>query len=301
MMDSSNPDDVAWWGLFPAKLLDSTGTDPILYEWEEQQFSGSTGDYDTIEPARRGYAAREVSNRNVDITDEPLVWMRTRGVVNGALDYEFLAPAGTVAAIITVEEEDGTPSYGDINTVQFDQADFAVTNPSAGVALITFTGSVGGGGTFDGARVTHSAAQSISSDTATTLAFDTESGQGLYDTGGYHDNTTNNSRLTVTTPGYYAFGAMISFDENATGGRYLRVLKVLASDATQWLEAMSMTAATPASSAVLDPSTLCVSGEDHFAAGDYLFVQVKQISGGLLDVIVGSQRPLFWISLIAAD
>lgn len=44
--------------------------------------------------------------------------------------------------VITVEEEDGAPSYDDITTIRFDQADgFVVSQPSAGVARIDSSGT----------------------------------------------------------------------------------------------------------------------------------------------------------------
>jgi hypothetical protein len=56
--------------------------------------------------------------------------------------------------------------------------------------------------TFSGAFVTKNATQTISTiNTYFALTFQAET----YDVGGYHDNTTNNSRLTVPTAGYYHF------------------------------------------------------------------------------------------------
>jgi len=56
--------------------------------------------------------------------------------------------------------------------------------------------------TFSGAFVTKNATQTISTiNTYFALTFQAET----YDTGSFHDNTTNNSRLTVPTAGYYHF------------------------------------------------------------------------------------------------
>lgn len=47
---------------------------------------------------------------------------------------------------LAVEENDGSPSYSGITTLRFDQADgFTITNPSAGVARVDFTGVTGSG------------------------------------------------------------------------------------------------------------------------------------------------------------
>jgi len=54
---------------------------------------------------------------------------------------------------------------------------------------------------FNGAQVKKSAAQSAGASVVTTITFDQEN----YDTNSYHDNASNNSRLTVPTTGYYRF------------------------------------------------------------------------------------------------
>lgn len=71
----------------------------------------------------------------------------TEGTVNG--DRVFLCTANATITVgttalpwvlvggITVEEVDGAPSYTDITTLRFDQADgFVVSQPSAGIALV---------------------------------------------------------------------------------------------------------------------------------------------------------------------
>ena len=58
-----------------------------------------------------------------------------------------------------------------------------------------------GASSFNGAQVKKSSAQSTSAGGVTTITFDQEN----YDTNSYHDNSTNNSRLTVPTTGYYRF------------------------------------------------------------------------------------------------
>lgn len=53
---------------------------------------------------------------------------------------------------------------------------------------------------FNGAQVKKTSAQTTTAGGVTTITFDAEN----YDTNGYHDNSTNNSRLTVPTTGYYS-------------------------------------------------------------------------------------------------
>lgn len=59
------------------------------------------------------------------------------------------------------------------------------------------------------AHVTHNAIQSVSNNTETTLAFNTE----RYDTATLHDTVTNNSRLTVATAGVYSIWAAVNTDQ----------------------------------------------------------------------------------------
>ena len=72
-----------------------------------------------------------------------------------------------------------------------------------------------------GARVTHSAAQTIVTATGSGLAFNTE----RYDPDGFHDNVTNNSRLTVPAGcgGRYLIIGNVSWTPNATGARQVNV------------------------------------------------------------------------------
>jgi hypothetical protein len=66
------------------------------------------------------------------------------------------------------------------------------------------------GTSFSGALATKSTTQSVSAATNTLVSFDTET-YG-FDTASYHDNTTNNSRMTVPTTGYYRITAAVSYD-----------------------------------------------------------------------------------------
>jgi hypothetical protein len=69
--------------------------------------------------------------------------------------------------------------------------------------------------TFSGAFVTSNATQTLTTAaTYTALSFQAET----YDTNGYHDNSTNNSRLTVPSAGYYRF----QFATLATNAQFYR-------------------------------------------------------------------------------
>jgi hypothetical protein len=71
------------------------------------------------------------------------------------------------------------------------------------------------GVTFSGARVSKTSTQSIPNATTTILSFNNE----IIDVGGYHDNSTNNSRLTIPTGkgGYVLISGKVHMRDNANG------------------------------------------------------------------------------------
>lgn len=81
-------------------------------------------------------------------------------------------------------------------------------NSSGAVTIVE-----GGGATsFSGAKVYFSGATSVASGSVLTLGWTAEE----FDTGTYHDNVTNNSRLTAPTTGYYVVGYDIAISTNVT-------------------------------------------------------------------------------------
>jgi hypothetical protein len=63
--------------------------------------------------------------------------------------------------------------------------------------------------------------QSINNTTDTTLTWASET----LDTNTMHDNSTNNSRITIKTAGKYLVNAQITFDTSATGRRVVKIQK----------------------------------------------------------------------------
>ena len=103
-----------------------------------------------------------------------------------------------------------------------------------------------------------------------------------YDTDGFHDNVTNNSRLTAPYSGKYGVAATIRWAANATGQRNLRL--VVNGATTIALVAVDATAA--------GNTDMCIYREYELAAGDYVEVIVVQNSGGNLNVTaVGDCSP----------
>lgn len=127
----------------------------------------------------------------------------TKGIVKLTNDFGGTADSPSVVAIDGVAIS-GTPASGDVLT--------ATSSSAAHWAAP----SGGGGGTFSGAHVYHDADQSITSGGSwQTLSFNQEQ----FDTDTYHDNSTNNSRLTIPTGkgGYFTFSAALRADTGGSG------------------------------------------------------------------------------------
>ena len=120
--------------------------------------------------------------------------------------------------------------------------------------------------TFVGCSVVSTnASQTISNATWTAVTWNSE----RFDTDGFHDNATNNSRMTVPSgkAGKYSVSAIIAWDNNATGSRYVLVRKNGADYA--------VTLITPSAS---EPSGT-LSFIINLAVSDYIEVFVYQNSG----------------------
>jgi hypothetical protein len=124
-------------------------------------------------------------------------------------------------------------------------------------------------------RLTHNAAQSLTTATLTVLAFNTE----IYDAAApnaMHDTTVGNSRITIPSngAGWYLLSANVEFAANATGIRQVQIringVTVIAS---------VIVPATAAGTCRLNVSTMY-----RMAVGDYAEVQAQQTSGGALNV-----------------
>lgn len=148
-------------------------------------------------------------------------------------------------------------------------------------------GGGGGGGSFSGASVVRTAAQAISDSTLTTLAFDAED----WDTGSYHDNSTNNTRLTVASAGYYDLRAWVPWGADNSVTRRLAFIQ---KNGSEIVERSEITAGGSGSGEI--NQTLAMV--DHASSSDYYELIVFQNSGGSLNVqrVSGTDlRPKFQI------
>lgn len=129
------------------------------------------------------------------------------------------------------------------------------------------------GGGFVGCMVYRGSNLSVSNDTFTTVAFDNEE----YDTNGFHDNSTNNSRITIPSgkDGYYHFQAFASWATNSTNQRAMRFS---VSDGRLYNNyGGAASGPTYGTSAYISTTFYC-------DAGDYVELKVLQNSGGNLNL-----------------
>lgn len=123
-------------------------------------------------------------------------------------------------------------------------------------------------GTFLGTRLRMTLNQSVASATWAIINWDAEE----FDTPGWHDTVTNNSRITVDRTGYYEVSAVGGWVANGAGARYMAFTK----NGTRIIQ-------------LPDGPPGAILFSHHFAdtlllaAGDYLELSVYQDSGGALD------------------
>jgi hypothetical protein len=130
------------------------------------------------------------------------------------------------------------------------------------------------GGSFIGALAYSTTAQTLGNNSRVAMNLQAE----LYDTNSFHDNTTNNSRMTIPTGqgGKYFIGGMISYVSNTTGYRSVAIRKN-GTDAMEFYGFNSGAAGGgPFGSIILD-----------LVATDYIEIFGRQGSGGNLDTEVG--------------
>ena len=121
-------------------------------------------------------------------------------------------------------------------------------------------------------RVYNSTNQSIADSTLTVLAFNSE----RFDNDSMHDNSTNNSRITVKTAGKGVAYVSLAFVNNATGFRSVNIklngTTIIAQETKQ------------AVNGSYTSFSFCTVPYD-FALNDYIEIIVYQNSGGPLDVV----------------
>lgn len=138
-----------------------------------------------------------------------------------------------------------------------------------------------------GARVYRTTDQTLTTGVAAAIAFTIE----RYDTDALHDNSTNNTRLTVPITGKYLVVGHARFATNGTGVRELRIIR-------------NGTTASPIAYTNMNPpsastANLMIATIWNMAAADYVELYAFQNSGGDLAVAaVGDFSPEFMIAYL---
>lgn len=126
----------------------------------------------------------------------------------------------------------------------------------------------------------HNAAQSIPDDTGTVVSLNSE----YYDSDNMHDTTTDNSRLTVLTPGIYVATFVCAFAGNVTGDRSAHIRK----NGHDFLGGSERKALSSTSF----ECGLNVTVQEWLEEGEYLEGIVKQDSGGALNLNATRYSPV---------
>ena len=114
--------------------------------------------------------------------------------------------------------------------------------------------------------VARTTTQTITNASNQNIAFTSE----IVDDEGWHDNSTNNDRITVLEAGEYSAIAFVAFAANGTGTRNVRIKD---SAGNNWGEIRE-----PANASW--GNYIVVSGQRTMAASAYVYVEVYQDSGG---------------------
>lgn len=161
----------------------------------------------------------------------------------------------------------GTPAAED---VAFTPAGtIAATDVQAAIEEVA--SEAGGAAAFIGARAYRSAALSLSSGSVTTIGLDAES----YDSATLHDNSTNNSRITVPSAGKYLCTAQLSI----AGGNQGVQIRLLVNGSLKTIKVNANNSSLGVDTNITDVLSL--------AANDYVEMAGFQNSGGSLALNVG--------------
>ena len=204
---------------------------------------------DDTDLVKDGAAAIRTLGSAIDTTTENLNPSTTEGDMeyrSAAADTNARLAIGTAGQVLTVNSGANAPEWA---------------TPAAATP------------TFVGAFVTKSANQSILNATGTLISFDTES----FDTNGFHDNVTNNTRFTIPTgyAGKYLVTGILVWAANASGQRVNYILKNGS--------LLHLTSAQPLSAGGATTAAI-VSQVIDLAVGDYVELQCYQDSGGALNM-----------------
>ena len=270
------------------------------YNWETP---------DDTDLVKDGAAAIRTLGSSIDTTTKNLNPQTTTGALayrSATANINTALPLGTANQVLRVNSggtapewattADQTPLTTKGDLFGFDTADARIPVGTNGHILTAdSTQSLGvkwaapaSGSTFVGARAFTSVSQNTTNNTFTTMDFPSET----FDSDGFHDNSVNNSRLTIPSGkgGKYFVHAQMEFNSNGTGIRAMSLMKNTTTMAEFYI---------PFSTAA-GGITIAVTDVMDLVASDYLTVKLYQNSGGALGLVADSAYTYFECYLIGA-
>lgn len=166
--------------------------------------------------------------------------------------------------------------------------DAAITSPQEGQfaylkdtdSTVYYSGSawtsLSSAAAFVGCSLYKSADQSLANSTTTVITWDLEH----YDTNTFHDNSTNNSRITIPSgkAGKYLIQVTLNWNSNATSYREARIR----------LNGSTLLAYSPIQAASSGGVANTLNVVKSLSVADYIEIQGEQASGGALSISGGN-------------
>jgi hypothetical protein len=254
------------------------------YNWETP---------DDTDLVKDGAAAIRTLGNSIDTTTKNLNPETTTGDIayrSATANTNTRLAIGTTGQVLTVAA--GVPSWatptdqtplttkGDVFT--FSTVDARLGVGANGTVLTADSAETTGlkwaapaAASFVGCLLNKSAVQSIANDTEAIVSYNQET----FDTDSFHDNATNNTRITIPSGkgGYYLFYGNYNFAANSTGVRMAYFIKNGAGGSIQGSQ--NLLGATPSNVYITNNAILV-----NLTAGDYLEMAVQQTSGGSLNL-----------------
>jgi hypothetical protein len=146
---------------------------------------------------------------------------------------------------------------------------------------------------FSGARLTKSSTQSVATGTETAITFDGED----YDTDSYHDNSTNNTRLTAPATGYYMVGGSAEVLGLNVSYKYV-IVRIRANGTNEDGDGRNRTHSMADAANSAFPSSP-FSRVVYLAAGEYVELTLEHNAGASYNVRETTNGTSFWIYRVA--
>ena len=142
---------------------------------------------------------------------------------------------------------------------------------------------------FIGASAFHSGVQNVPDNSTFDVAFDSEN----FDTSSFHNNSTNNGRLTVPQAGYYRFDVNVKWNNDGTPSGYKQIfLRKNGSSNIYYVERQWLNSS--------ESDTQELSFIDLAAANDYYTVRLYQTSGATRAIYGTSDEIYFTATFLGA-